>query len=159
VQVDGKSLFRRRDSPLGFRLGNTAGDNIFVFGILEKASAEIRRQEIGKGKKMALDLGKLKSRERDLLQKKAKLESDLARLQKTQKDAARKADSRQKIILGGVLIAAVRDGGIPESLVRRLVQTHASDRDKKVFEDFVFETPAAETAAAESYGAGQPSGE
>ncbi|TPM33553.1 hypothetical protein FJ955_02045 [Mesorhizobium sp. B2-2-2] len=90
---------------------------------------------------MALDL-------KALMQRKAKLESDIARAKRKESDAARKADSRRKIVLGGVLIAAIRDGGIPESLVRRLVETHASDRDKQIFDGFAFEAAA---AASESY--------
>lgn len=96
---------------------------------------------------MALDLKVLMQK---LEQKKAKLEGEIARAKKKESEAARKADSRRKIVLGGVVIAAIRDGGIPESLVRRLVATHASDRDKAVFENFVFETAAAEPAASEA---------
>lgn len=133
-------------------VANTAGDNIFVSGILVKASAEIRRQEIGKGKMMALDL-------KVLMQRKARLESEIARAKKKESEARRREDSRRKIVLGGVVIAAIRDGGIPESLIRRLVQTHASDRDKAVLDGFAFEVAGMEPAASESYEADQPSGE
>jgi hypothetical protein len=119
---------------------------------LERHRAEIRRQEIERKKLMALDL-------KVLMQRKARLESEIARERSKQKEAARKADSKRKIVLGGVLIAAVRDGGIPEHLVRRLIEAHASVRDKAIFENFTFEVTGPETATTEFYGADQPSGE
>lgn len=103
---------------------------------------------------MALDLSKAKIQERKLLQKKAKLDSDLARLQRKTNEARRRADSHRKIVLGVVTIAAIRDGGIPEPLIRRMIEMHASDRDRKVFENFDFATGEVvvppEPAASES---------
>ncbi|MCT8989644.1 hypothetical protein NYR54_04950 [Chelativorans sp. SCAU2101] len=80
-----------------------------------------------------LDLGKLRARERSLLQRKAKLETDLARLRAREKAAARKDDTRRKIVLGAVVLAAVEAGDVPADSVRRLVRKHAAERDKKLF--------------------------
>jgi hypothetical protein len=90
-----------------------------------------------------------------LLQKKAKLEGEIARARKAEKAAERKADSRRKIILGSVVLAAMREGALSENGIRGLVNRFASDRDKEIFNGWVFETresvPAsAETAAPDS---------
>jgi len=87
---------------------------------------------------------------KSLLQKKAKIENDIARAKRAAKDAARRADSRRKIILGGVLIAAVREGAFSGNAVRGLVSKFASDRDKAAFEDFEFETAGAVSAVPET---------
>lgn len=88
-----------------------------------------------------LDLDKAADKERRLLQQKAKIESNLARLQKAQRDAARRDDTRRKIVLGGVILAAIQKGGIPEDAARKLIAKFASDRDKKVFQNFEFIVP------------------
>lgn len=88
-----------------------------------------------------LDLGKLKERERGLLQKKAKLESDLARLQTQRKDAARRDDTRRKIVLGGVVLAAVEAGDVETDFFGRLIRDHAAEKDKKLFEGTAFAVP------------------
>ncbi len=88
-----------------------------------------------------MDLKNLVSDELKLKQKIAKLQADLARKEAKKKFAVRQLDSRRKIILGGVLIAAVRAGGIPENAVRKLIIGFASDRDKAAFDDFVFDVP------------------
>jgi hypothetical protein len=85
---------------------------------------------------------------KSLLQKKAKIESDIARVKRATKDAARRADSRRKIVLGGVLIAAVREGKISETSVRALIDRFAADRDKAIFENWKFE--AAEAVSADA---------
>jgi hypothetical protein len=87
---------------------------------------------------------------KSLLQKKAKIESDIARAKKQEKDAKRRAETRSKIILGGVLIAAVREGAFSENAVRGLVSKFASDRDKAAFEDFEFESGEAVSAVSET---------
>lgn len=81
-----------------------------------------------------LDLKKAKARETRLLQQKAKLESDLARAQKRLKDAARRADTRRKIVLGGALLAAVEKGSIPQDAISNLVADFVAERDRPLFE-------------------------
>lgn len=96
-----------------------------------------------------LDLGKLREREKGLLQKKAKLESDLARLQTQRKDAARRDDTRRKIVLGGVVLAAIEAGDVATDFFGRLIRDHAAERDKKLFEG----SPFAVSEMTESTGA------
>lgn len=86
-----------------------------------------------------LDLKKLREKERGLLQRKAKLESDLARLRTREKEAARRDDTRRKIVLGGVVLAAVEAGDVPDHFVAKLVRTHVAERDKKLFVGGPFE--------------------
>ncbi|MBZ9705344.1 hypothetical protein LB543_01195 [Mesorhizobium sp. ESP7-2] len=81
-----------------------------------------------------LDLSKIRERERGLLQRKAKLESDIARLQTQKKNAARKDDTRRKIVLGGALLAAIDAGAIPNEIGRKLVGKFVAERDKKMFD-------------------------
>ena len=81
-----------------------------------------------------LDLAKLREKERGLLQRKAKLESDLARLRAQEKNAARKDDTRRKIVLGGALLAAMDSGAFQEEVGRKLVGRFVADRDKKLFD-------------------------
>ena len=92
---------------------------------------------------MAMDL-------KALMQRKVRLESQIAREKKKESDMRRREDSRRKIVLGSVVLAAVRKGGIQEESVRRLIDRFASDRDKTVFENFQFEVAGAEPAASES---------
>lgn len=87
----------------------------------------------------------VRDREKQLLQRKAKLESDLARVRKAAKDADRRDDTRRKIIIGAALLRAIEEGKIPPT-VGKLLQTLMTDRDRKLFDDFVFKMP--ETAAA-----------
>lgn len=81
-----------------------------------------------------LDLGKLREKERGLLQRKAKLESDLARLRAKEKQAARRDDTRRKIVLGGALLAAMDSGAMPSEIGRKLVARFVADRDRKLFD-------------------------
>lgn len=81
-----------------------------------------------------LDLEKIREREKRLLQQKAKLEGDLARAQKKLRDAARREDTRKKIVLGGALLAAVEKGTISVDATRSLVKNFVIDRDKKLFD-------------------------
>ncbi len=75
-----------------------------------------------------------------LMQKKAKIESDLARLEKAEKTAARKLDSRRKIVIGAAVMKAIFEGRIQEPWARNLIANFASERDKSIFEDFTFPT-------------------
>ncbi len=95
-----------------------------------------------------LDLGKLRAREKGLLQRKAKLESDLARLRAREKDAARRDDTRRKIVLGGVGLAAVEAGDVPGHFVARLVRDHVADRDRKLFDGTAFAVAEGVTESA-----------
>lgn len=75
---------------------------------------------------MALDL-------RSLAQKRADLESRLARADAALRDARRRDDARRKIVLGGALLAALRDGTVPASTGRALVARYVSERDQALF--------------------------
>ncbi|TPL45331.1 conjugal transfer protein TraD [Mesorhizobium sp. B2-4-6] len=98
-----------------------------------------------------LDFGKIRERERGLLQKKAKLDSDLARLRAKEKDAQRRDDTRKKIVLGGVVLAAVEAGDVAANFVAGLVRAHVAERDKKLFVGTALAVPeAADSAAPES---------
>ncbi|WP_252910440.1 hypothetical protein [Aliihoeflea aestuarii] len=81
-----------------------------------------------------LDMEKIREREKRLLQQKAKVESDLARAQKKLKDAARREDTRRKIVLGGALLAAIDRGTISTDAARSLVTNFVAARDRKLFE-------------------------
>lgn len=91
--------------------------------------------------------------QKGLLQRKAKLESDLARLRAREKDAARRDDTRRKIVLGGVVLAAVEAGDVPAHFVTRLVRDHVADRDRKLFDGTAF---AVAEGVTESAGAVAP---
>jgi len=80
----------------------------------------------------------ISEKEKRLLQKKAKLEIDLARLQKAARDAARRDDTRRKIVIGAALLKGIEEGKISEDIGKRLVGTFATDRDRKLFDGFVF---------------------
>lgn len=98
-----------------------------------------------------LDMEKIREREKRLLQQKAKVESDLARAQKKLKDAARREDTRRKIVLGGALLAAVEKGMISTDAARSLVKNFVIDRDRKLFEGGPFaavKNPESGVAAA-----------
>lgn len=81
-----------------------------------------------------LDLKKASEKEARLKQQLAKIESDLKRAQKRLKDAARREDTRKKIVLGGALMAAVEKGTIPVNGIRDLVANFVADRDRKLFD-------------------------
>lgn len=94
-----------------------------------------------------LDLKKVKStateKEKLLLQRKAKIEADLNRLRAREKKDARREDTRKKIVLGGVVLAAVEAGDVGTDLVAGLVRLHLADRDKKLFVGTAFAVPEA----------------
>lgn len=90
-----------------------------------------------------IDFRKLRERERELLQRKAKLESDLARLRTREKEAARRDDTRRKIVLGGALLAAVAEGEVSADFVRHLVEVRVPERDRKLFAGMPFAAPEA----------------
>ncbi|MFD1792446.1 hypothetical protein ACFSE0_12535 [Ochrobactrum teleogrylli] len=68
------------------------------------------------------------------LQKLAKLQADIKRLENADKTAARKLDSRRKIVIGGCVIKAVSDGKLSDNWIQNLVMSFASDRDKAIFD-------------------------
>ncbi|MGO1162303.1 hypothetical protein ACTOV4_10140 [Brucella sp. C7-11G] len=77
-----------------------------------------------------------------LMQKKAKIEGELARTLAAEKSAQRKLDSRRKIVLGSALLKAISEGRIQPQFGKGLIENFASERDKTIFVDFVFPTPA-----------------
>lgn len=94
-----------------------------------------------------LDLTKIREKEKGLLQRKAKLESDLARLRAQERNAARKDDTRRKIVLGGALLAAMDSGSLSSEIGRMLVERFVARRDRKLFDGSPL---AASAAGAES---------
>ncbi len=98
-----------------------------------------------------LDFTKIRERERGLLQRKAKLEADLNRLRAREKEAARRDDTRRKIVLGGCLLAAIDAGDVRADFVAGLVRQHVAERDKKLFTGTAFAVPEAmDSAGSES---------
>lgn len=99
-----------------------------------------------------IQLSKIRERERGLLQRKAKLESDLARLRDQEKKAARKDDTRRKIVLGGALLKAMESGTISGDVGRKLVARFVAERDLKLFEGspLAVDSTGAESAAPEA---------
>lgn len=92
-----------------------------------------------------------KAREQRLLQKKAKVEGDLARLRAKEKTAARKDDTRRKIVLGGMVLAGIEAGDVTADFVAMLVGAHVAERDKKLFIGTAFAAPEmADSGLAES---------
>ncbi|CAI9414926.1 hypothetical protein ANOBCDAF_03333 [Pleomorphomonas sp. T1.2MG-36] len=68
-----------------------------------------------------------------LRQRKADLESRLAQTEQALKSARRADDSRRKIVLGGAVLAALRNGEIDGSVLRGILGRHVTDRDKRLF--------------------------
>lgn len=98
-----------------------------------------------------LDFTKIREKERGLLQRKAKLEADLARLRTREKEAARRDDTRKKIVLGGCLLAGVEAGDVGADFVAGLVRAHVAERDKKLFRGTAFAVPeTTDSGAADS---------
>jgi hypothetical protein len=95
-----------------------------------------------------LDFEKIRERERGLLQRKAKLEADLNRLRAKEKQAARRDDTRKKIVLGGIVLAAVEAGDIRADFIAGLVRSHVAERDKKLFVGSAFAVPEVTDSAA-----------
>lgn len=72
----------------------------------------------------------LSERRRAAEQRKAKAEQTLARLDADQ----RKVDTRRKIVLGGIIIAAARRDTSFAALIRSLVEAELQqDRDRRLF--------------------------
>jgi hypothetical protein len=87
-----------------------------------------------------------------LLEKKRQLEALIEKKQAQAKEDARKRDNRKKIILGGVILAAVRSGEIAHGEVRALISKYAA-RYAHMFPEFAgdhaqeAQEPAPEQAA------------
>lgn len=131
-----------------FSVKITNADNIFVFAILascqrKSAGGDLGKREIVTDKEKSERLAKL-------FQRKAKIEADIARTEKADRERERREDRDRKISLGGILIAAIRKGGISESSVRALIDRYASEKDKGRFENFTFEKPETVPAAAKT---------
>ena len=74
---------------------------------------------------MALDLARL-------AQRRAALESRLAHATAALRDAQRRDDTRRKVVAGGALLAAIRDGVIPAHVLAVLVG-RMTERDAGLF--------------------------
>lgn len=72
-----------------------------------------------------VDLGRL-------AQKRAALESRLAAATTALRDAQRRDDTRRKVVAGGALLAAVRDGVLPAHVLAALV-ARMTERDAALF--------------------------
>ncbi|WP_296740453.1 hypothetical protein [Mesorhizobium sp.] len=79
-----------------------------------------------------LDFERVREKEKGLRQKKAKIEADLNRLLAREKEAARRYDTRKKIVLGGMILKAVEVGDVTADYVAALVRSHVAERDKKL---------------------------
>lgn len=95
---------------------------------------------------MALDLQKTREREEKKLQEIARLQDEVSQLQKKIREAERRADSRRKIILGGVTLKAVQKGLLSTYAVREMIEQLASEKDKETLREFDFGVP--ETAVS-----------
>lgn len=80
-----------------------------------------------------LDFERVREKEKGLRQKKAKIEADLNRLLAREKETARRDDTRKKIVLGGVVLAAVEAGDVTAEFIAGLVRSHVAERNKKLF--------------------------
>lgn len=67
-----------------------------------------------------------------LAQKRAALESRLAHATAALRDAQRRDDTRRKVVAGGALLAAVRDGVLPAHILDSLV-ARMQPRDAALF--------------------------
>ncbi|WP_062211739.1 hypothetical protein [Aureimonas sp. AU12] len=84
---------------------------------------------------MTIDLGKLE-------QRRASLEARLAATTTTLRDAQRKDDTRRKVVAGAALLAAVREGVVPASVLD-VLRSRMTERDRALFAGETA-TPAAE---------------
>lgn len=71
-----------------------------------------------------------------LAQKRAALESRLAHTTAALRDAQRRDDTRRKVVAGGALLAAVRDGVLPAHILDSLV-ARMQPRDAVLFAEEV----------------------
>lgn len=69
-----------------------------------------------------------------LLQKKEQLAARIQKQQAIQKEKDRKTDTRQKIVIGGMVKKAMKCGELPETWLRDLIEKHATEKDKKLFD-------------------------
>lgn len=74
-------------------------------------------------------------------QDRAKAEQDVRRAKKAIGEADRKADTRRKIILGGILLDAARTKPGVAKFVGDAVASLTRDADKAVFADFELPAP------------------
>ena len=68
------------------------------------------------------------------LQKLAKLQADIRRLENASKTAARKLETRRKVVIGAAALKAVDAGKLSENWIQNLVMSFASERDKAIFD-------------------------
>jgi hypothetical protein len=80
-----------------------------------------------------LDFEKVRGKEKTLLQKLEKAKSDYARHKMKEREAARRDDTRRKIVLGGMVLAGIEAGDVTADFVAGLVRAHVAERDKRLF--------------------------
>ncbi|KAB2720379.1 hypothetical protein [Brucella intermedia] len=68
------------------------------------------------------------------LQKLARLQSEIKRLEQSEKTAARKLETRKKVVIGAAALKAVDAGKLSENWIQNLVMSFASERDKAIFD-------------------------
>jgi len=81
------------------------------------------------------------------LQKLAKLQSDIKRLENANRTAARKLETRKKVVIGAAALKAVDAGKLSENWIQNLVMSFASERDKAIFD---FAKPESENGEVDS---------
>lgn len=86
------------------------------------------------------------------LQKLAKLQADIKRLENASKTAARKLETRKKIVIGAAALKAVDAGKLNENWIQNLVMTFASERDKAIFD---FAKPESENGETDGVASAQ----
>ncbi len=82
-----------------------------------------------------------------------KLEEKSKRLKHQQQYKTRKEDARRKIITGGAMIAATRDGMVSQALLAHVLNKYVTGKNER---EFMGLEPK---EAASSEGAGEPSSE
>lgn len=68
-----------------------------------------------------------------LLQRRARLDEQIATARRAESDAARKADARRKIIVGGVLLGAARRDPALRNLLAETLGRLLNERDRALF--------------------------
>lgn len=68
-----------------------------------------------------------------LLQKRARLDERIAAARRSESDAARRADTRRKIVAGGALLALARRDPVARRWLRDALDRALSERDRALF--------------------------
>lgn len=88
-----------------------------------------------------------------LAERETRLAEKAKRLKHQQQYKTRKEDARRKIITGGAMIAAVRDGMVSQALLAHVLNRYVTGKNEREF----MELPPKEAVSSEE--AGEPSSE